>query len=162
MCTTLPLDLVYPNTKRAAWASTDGFSMARRTDHELVRPAGAVLPYILHLYCGRLGISYDHCWLEWGPQPEQPNGCSQHVSYDTLMFFAISFCQRSRDSVKHSPLELLAYQSPDLWLTGRTRRVTACAWTGAHCAAVLCFHPGFLSCSILRCIAFGQASYSAL
>ena len=62
--------------------------------------------------------------------------------------------------MKHSPLELLAYQRPDLWLTGR--RVRECAWTGAHCAVVLCFHPGFLSCSILRCIAFGQASYSAL
>jgi len=51
--------------------TTDGSSIQRRTDRGPARPAGAILAYIEHLYCGRLGITYDHFWRGWGQQPEQ-------------------------------------------------------------------------------------------
>jgi len=51
--------------------TTDGSSIQRRTDRGPARPAGALLAYMVHLYCGRLGIIYDHFWCGWGPQPEQ-------------------------------------------------------------------------------------------
>jgi len=51
--------------------TTDGSSMQRRTDRGPARHAGALLAYMVHLYCGRLGITYDHFWRGWGPQPEQ-------------------------------------------------------------------------------------------
>jgi len=70
MFTTLPVDPVHPDTKWAAWTDY-GWLIYPETDRRPARPAGALLAYIVHYYCRRLGITYDHFLWRWGPQPEQ-------------------------------------------------------------------------------------------
>ena len=70
MSTTLPLDLVHPERKWAAWADYRWLIYLETDRLRTGRPAGALLAYMVYLYCGRLGITYDHFWGGWSPQLE--------------------------------------------------------------------------------------------
>ena len=156
MSTTLPLDLLHPDRNWAAWADY-GCLIYPQTD----RPRTGET-------CRSCITIYDTCVL-W-TLGDNLQSFLAGVGFATgtaatgaltmsvkipCCFFAMSFRKKSRHLVKRSLRALLACQSPDLWVTGR--RVRAFAWMAAHCPAVLRFHPGILSCSILCLIAFRQA-----
>jgi len=161
MSRTLPLDLVHADRKWAAWADY-GWLIYQETHRartgETCRSCISIYGISLlrtlgdNLQSSLMGVESATGTAATGAlnMSLKIHGC----------FFAMSVSKRSRHSVKRAPWGLLACQIPDLWLTGW--RVRACAWMDAHCAAVLCFHPGILSCSILRFIALHQALYSGL
>jgi len=155
----LPLDFVHSDRKWAAWVDF-GWPIHPETDR--VR-TGETCRSCIRIYgtlMRTLGANSGSFLAGAGSATAiAATGCTFDMSVKIrCCFFAMSFSKKSRHSVKRSPRRLLACQSPNLWLTGW--RVIAYAWMAAHCAAVLCFHPWILSCSILRFIAFRHALYS--
>ena len=155
----LPLKFVHPGRKWAAWANIR-WPIRPETERAWTGETCRSCISIYGTLMRTLGANLQTFLAGAGSATAiAATGCTFNMSIKMRScFFGMSFTKRSRDSVKGSPPRLLACQSPDLRLTGW--RVIAYAWMPVHWVAVLCCHPGILSCSILRFIAFRQALYS--
>jgi len=149
----LPLDFVHPGRTWAAWTDF-GWRIHGETDRART---GKTCRSGITIYCTSkrmIGANLESFLAVAGSATAiTATGCTFNMSVKiSRYFFAMFFSKNSRHSVKPSPQRLLACQSPDLRLTGWM--VIAYGWMAAHWAAVLCFHPRNLSCSILHFIAF--------